>query len=95
MISLSSSICIFDRSNRILPISIAMNKKQKAIKVVIKDNFIGSDMLRPRLVITTGWIVRHNLMEKNVIGTLRKPMIPKTADRFARWFTLTALRSIR
>jgi hypothetical protein len=52
-------------------------------------------MLRPRLVITTGWIVRHNLMEKNVIGTLRKPIIPKTADRFARWLSFTDLRSIR
>ena len=95
MISLSSSICIFDRSNRILLISIEKNKKQKAIKVIIKDNFIGPDMLRPLLVITTGWIVRHNLMEKNVIGTLRKPMMPNTAARFARWFSLTALRSIR
>jgi hypothetical protein len=84
MIPLISAILIFDRSNLILLISIEKNKKQNAINVIIKDNFIGQDMLRPRLVITTGWIVRHNLMEKNVIGTLRKPMIPKTADRFAR-----------
>ena len=95
MISLSSSICIFDRSNRILLISIEKNKKQNAIKVIIRDNFIGPDMLRPRLVITTGWMLRHNLMEKKVIGTLRKPMMPKTAARFARWFSFTALRSIR
>ena len=95
MISLISSIRILKRSNLILLISIEKNKKQKAVKVIIKDNFIGPDMLRPRLVITTGWIVRHNLMEKNVIGTLRKPMIPKTAARFARWFSFTALRSIR
>jgi hypothetical protein len=47
MISLSSSICIFDRSNRILLISIEKNKKQKAINVINKDNFIGQDMLRP------------------------------------------------
>ena len=84
MISLISAILIFDRSNLILLRSIEKNKKQNAINVIIKDNFMGQDMLRPRLVITTGWIVRHNLMEKNVIGTLRKPMIPKTADRFAR-----------
>ena len=68
MISLSSSICIFDRSNRILLISIEKNKKQNAIKVIIRDNFIGPDMLRPRLVITTGWMLRHNLMEKMLSG---------------------------
>ena len=86
---------VFNRSNLILLISREKNKKQKAINVIIKESFIGQDMLRPRLVIMTGWIVLHNLMEKNVIGTLIKPMIPKTADRFARWFSFTDLRSIR
>jgi len=86
---------IFDRSNLILLTSTEKNKKQKAINVSIKENFIGHDMLKPRLVITTGWIVRHNLMEKNVIGTLIKPMIPKTAARFARWFSFTDRRSTR
>ena len=95
MVSLISSIRIFNCSNLILLISTEKNKKQKAINVISKDNFIGQDMLIPRLVIMTGWIVRHNLMEKKVIGTLIKPMIPKTADRFARWFSLTDLRSIR
>ena len=66
MISLISAILIFDRSNLILLISIEKNKKQNAINVIIKDNFIGQDMLRPRLVITTGWIVRHNLMERKM-----------------------------
>ncbi|NIU59738.1 MAG: hypothetical protein GWN67_26165, partial [Phycisphaerae bacterium] len=61
---------------------------------MIRENFIGHDMLKPLPVITTGWIVRHNLMEKKVIGTLIKPMIPKTAARFARWFSFTTLRSI-
>jgi hypothetical protein len=60
------------------------NKKQKAIKVIAREIFIGSDMLNPWLVIITGWIVRHSRMEKNVIGTLIKPIIPKTADKFAR-----------
>ena len=95
MISLSSWMHIFDRSNLILLTSTEKNKKQKAINVIIKENCIGHDMLKPRLEIMTGWIVRHNLMEKNVIGTLIKPMIPKTADRFARWFSFTDLRSIR
>jgi hypothetical protein len=95
MISLISAIRIFNRSNLILLKSSEKNKKQKAIKVIIKESFIGQDMLRPWLVIMTGWIVRHSLMEKNVIGTLIKPMIPKTADRFARWFSFTAHRSIR
>ena len=62
---------------------------------MIKDSSIGRDMLMPLLEIMTGWIVRQSLMEKKVIGTLTKPMIPKTADRFARWFSFTALRSIR
>jgi hypothetical protein len=75
--------------------SIEKNKKQKAINVIIKENFIDHDMLKPLLVIMTGWIVRHNLMEKKVIGTLIKPMIPKTAARLARWFSFTTLRSIR
>jgi hypothetical protein len=95
MISLISAISIFNRSNLILLISREKNKKQKAINVIIKDNFIGQVMLRPLLVITIGWIVRHNLMEKNVSGTLMKPMTPKTAARFARRFSLTDLRSIR
>jgi hypothetical protein len=95
MISLISAIRIFSRSNLILLTSREKNKKQKAIIVIIKVSFIGQDMLRPRLVIMTGWIVRHNLMEKNVIGTLTKPMMPKTAARFARWFSFTDLRSIR
>ena len=95
MISLISTIPIFNRSNLILLIRMDKNKKQKAMNVIVKESIIGRDMLRPWLVIMTGWIVRHNLMEKNVIGTLIKPMIPKTADKFARWFSFTDLRSNR
>ena len=93
--SLISSIRSFIRSSLILLIRMEKNMKQKAIIVTIKDSFIGWDILNPRLVIMTGWMVRHNLMEKNVIGTLTKPMIPKTADKFARWFSFTDLRSIK
>ena len=95
MISLISAMRILDRSNLILFTSKEKNKKQKAVTVMIKVSFIGWDMFSPRLVMMTGWIVRHNRMEKNVIGTLIKPMIPKTADRLARWFSFTDLRSIR
>ena len=95
IISLSSSMRILERSNLILLTSKEKNKKQKAIKVSIKEIFIGRDMLKPRLVMMTGWMVRHNLMEKNVSGTLIKPIIPKTAARLARWFSFTERRSIR
>ena len=84
MAALISSIRVLVRSRFTLLIRMAKNRKQKAIKVTIKEVCIGRDMLKPRLVIITGWIVRHNLMEKKVIGTLTKPIIPKTADRLAR-----------
>src|SRR3990170_5450508 len=82
-------------------------RKQKYSTVNVKSEKkktrrIGGGMSKPPsavgepLPMTTGWMVRHQRMEKNVMGTLMKPTMPYTAaNRARRSGSSIAWRSIR
>jgi len=69
--------------------------RQNAIKVSINVCFIGVEIFIPVEVITTGWMVLQSLTEKKVSGTLTNPIIPKTAEKFARRFSSTTPLNMR
>jgi len=69
--------------------------RQKAMNVSIKVCLIGVEIFIPVEVITTGWMVLQSLTEKKVSGTLTNPMMPKTAEKFARRFSSTTPLNMR